>query len=66
MMHIVDKEWIEKCRANPDKYKIYVDNDSVFVVDAETEETVEHEFLKYGYTFAKDLLEHLGCNVDFV
>lgn len=69
MMHIVDAEWIEKCKANPEKYKIEVDNDSIFVINIENGEDeweVEHDFEEYGYYFAKSLLEYIGCNVDFV
>lgn len=30
-MHIVDAEWIERCKERPDKFKIMVDNDSIWV-----------------------------------
>lgn len=66
MMHMADAEWIEKCRATPEKYKICVDNDSIFVVDAGDKDVVWHDFLEYGYHFARDLLEYIGCTAEFV
>lgn len=47
------------------KYTIYVDNDVIFVVDAETDEDIG-SFNNYGYEFAYDLLKNLGYNVKFV
>lgn len=64
-----DKKWIEKCISEPSKYKIFVDNDIIFVCDisnGEDDYEEVHSFDEYGYYFAKMLLEHLGCNVDFV
>ena len=34
-MNKEDKEWLQKCLDDPKRYKIYVDNDDVFVVDAQ-------------------------------
>lgn len=64
-MTILEKEWLLKCKQNPDKYKIWVDNDIIYVDDLQKEECV-FDFENYGYEFVKDLLEHLGYNVDFV
>lgn len=64
-----DKKWIEKCISEPNKYKIFVDNDIIFVCDissGDDDYDEVHSFDEYGYYFAKALLEHLGCNVDFV
>lgn len=60
-----DREWLEKAKANPDRYCIYVDNDCIDVECMESGEVL-HTFSEYGYHFAHDLLKHLGCNVDFV
>ena len=35
MWHKEDEEWLKKCIEHPDKYQIFVDNDDVFVVDAQ-------------------------------
>lgn len=64
-MRITDAEWIEKCKENPDKYKIMVDNDCLWVEEVDGG-SIMHDFEEYGYEFAKSLLEHIGCNVDFV
>jgi hypothetical protein len=60
-----DRQWIEKCKENKDKYTIMVDNDCIFVVDNEKDEDV-YTFNEYGYYFARDLLHYIGCNTDFV
>lgn len=63
------KEWINKCINRPDKYKIYVDNDDVYVVDkTETNEDdqVVYTFDCYGYDFIVKILDHLGIDVDYV
>lgn len=62
-----DKEWIKKCKENPERYKIYVDNDCVSVCDCEDEEgDAVHMFAEYGYYFVLQLLRHIGCNADMV
>lgn len=60
-----DKLWIEKCKSDRSRYTVMVDNDCIFVDDAETGECV-HTFSEYGYYFAKDLLQYIGCDADFV
>jgi len=59
-----EKEWIEKCRQNPERYKIYIDNDSVTIDDI-TEEECVFAFGNYGEYFIKDLFDYLNCNSDF-
>lgn len=66
-MNKEDKEWLEKCIQNPNKYKIFVDNDMVFVVDAINDmEESYYTFTDFGYDFVYDLLKYLKCNVEFV
>jgi len=60
-----EKEMLEKCIKASERYSIYVDNDSIFVTDAEDED-FNFSFNSYGYYFAHALLKHLGCNVDYV
>lgn len=60
-----DIEWLEKCKNEPEKYKIYVDNDLISVTDVEQDENV-HDFASFGYEFALDLLNYIGCNAEFV
>ena len=64
-MNDKDKIWLEKCIAEPDKYKIDVDNDCVCVYDQTNDEGV-HTFSEYGYSFALQLLKYIGCNADMV
>lgn len=62
-MNLKDIEWLEKCKANPTRYPITVDNDDISVYDNETEGVV-HSFSEYGYEFALVLLKHIGCNAE--
>ena len=57
--------WLEKCRTSKDRYRIDVDNDSVFVTDLSIEECV-FEFNSYGWEMVLDLLRYLGCNAEEV
>lgn len=65
-MSVKDIEWIEKCKENPEHYKIYVDNDDISVCDCEKEEELVYTFAEYGYYFALQLLQYIGCNADMV
>ena len=64
-MKPIEKEWIEKCQKEPSRYKIWVDNDCITVEDTQDED-FDFAFSEYGYYFVKELLEYMGCNVDFV
>lgn len=64
-MNEIEKDWILKCKMYPNKYRIMVDNDSIFIDDIEKEEFV-FNFNYYGYEFAKELLDYIGCNVEYV
>lgn len=68
MEHREDIEWLDRCKAQPEKYKIFVDNDDVFVCDITTDEDSEpvYDFSEYGYEFALQLLRYIGCNADMV
>lgn len=66
-----DKEWLKRCIDNPDKYKIYVDNDDIFVVEITEEdpdgmEGSSYSFSEFGEEFIVWLLTQMGTNVDFV
>lgn len=66
-MNNLDKQWLIKCINNPKRYKIYVDNDDIFIVDQDSEEEeVLYSFDNFGYDFIVDLLNFLQCNVDYV
>lgn len=60
-----DTEWLEKCKSEPERYQIDVDNDCVSVTDLEMDESV-YNFGTYGYEFALELLQYIGCNADMV
>ena len=57
--------WLEKCQTKKDRYRIDVDNDSVFVTDLRMEECV-FEFNHYGWEMVLDLLLYIGCNAEAV
>lgn len=63
-MNDTEKKWILKCKTHPDKYRIMIDNDSIFIDDMEKEEFV-FEFNNYGYELAKELLDYIGCNTEY-
>ncbi len=66
-MNKVDKEWLGKCKKYPKRYKIYVDNDCVSVCDFQYEDgEAVHTFSEYGYFFALQLLQYIGCNAEMV
>lgn len=60
-----DIMWLEQCKQNPRRYKIWVDNDCLCVEDVVEENNV-HTFESFGYKFARDLLEHIGCSAEMV
>lgn len=59
-----DIRWMEKCEEFPEKYKIIVDNDEVYVVGDNDEEV--YSFSEYGWRFALGLLRYIGCNAEEV
>lgn len=66
-----DKEWLKKCIDHPDKYKIFVDNDDIFVVeltedDSEGMEISPYTFNDFGEEFIVWLLREIGVNAEFV
>lgn len=62
-----DKEWIEKCKEDWN-YTVMVDNDEIFVLDCQKDddEQLVYTFSLYGYEFAKELLQYIGCDADYV
>ncbi len=65
-MSETETKWLDVCIKHPDKYKIYVDNDDIFVVETKNEEEVVYSFNQYGYEFVYALLNYLGANVEYV
>ena len=67
-MNKEDKEWLKKCIDNPEKYQIFVDNDDVFVVDAQNDDWEEalYTFSAFGYDMLFHVLRFLKCNVEYV
>lgn len=66
-----DRKWIKKCMDEPDRYKIYVDNDDIFVVEISYEDSDDmsispYSFSDFGEEFIVWLLKELGINADFV
>jgi len=45
------------------KYKLVIDNDSVWVVDVETDKII-HMFEDYGYEMVVELFKYLGTNAE--
>ena len=68
MWHKEDEEWLKKCIDNPEKYRIFVDNDDVFVIDAQNDDWEEalYTFSAFGYDMLFHVLRFLKCNVEYV
>jgi len=70
-MNIKDKEMMDKLIEDEGiKYKIYVDNDCIFVLDKQYEEyddrAIVYEFTNYGWEFIIDLMEYLKLDCEGV
>lgn len=63
MMTERERQWLEFCRQNKDRYKILVDNDDVFVVDLQSQDCV-FNFQHFGWEMVIDLLRYIGCNAE--
>lgn len=61
-----EKGWIEKCKAEPQRYRIAVDNDCIAVGDWAHEGANIFTFAEFGYEFARQLLRYIGCNAEMV
>ena len=57
--------WLENCVEEPERYRIDVDNDSVWVTDIEKDECV-FTFNGYGWEMNTALLRYIGCNAEEV
>jgi len=62
---IEEKEWLEKCKQDPERYTIYVDNDCINVVDKDDED-FDFTFNEYGHYFIEQILNYVGCNAEHV
>ena len=68
MWHKEDEEWLKKCIDNPEKYQIFVNNDDVFVIDAQNDDWEEalYTFSAFGYDMLFHVFRFLKCNVEYV
>ena len=64
-MNSKEKYWIERCKQYPNIYKIYVDNDGVYVENTEKYERA-FKFNSYGQDFIVELLQYIGINADYI
>jgi len=64
-MTLNEKVWLERCKMYPERFRIDVDNDSVFVTGLESNECV-FEFDSYGWEMVVKLLRYIGCNAEEV
>ena len=56
-----EREWLNACATDQERYRIDVDNDIVFVTDQEKDECV-FDFDDYGQDFIVKALRFMGCN----
>lgn len=61
-MNELEKQWIDRCIENSDKYIIVVDNDCAYVLGNEGE--CVFEFHNWGWRLALDLFRYIGCNAE--
>ena len=59
-MNKEDKEWLQKCLDDPKRYKIYVDNDDIFVVEVTEEGIAELAVLGVQTQHARTHHRHEG------
>ena len=65
-----DKQMLEMLLQDKgERYRVVIDNDSVWVVDKtkdeEKEDVTVHNFTEFGYYLLKQVFEHLGLDADF-
>jgi len=68
MGYILNNEeikWLKRCKENPIRYKIEVDNDDVFVTDRMDNECA-FTFDNFGQDFIVQLLNTFDINADLV
>lgn len=73
-MNEQDKIWLEKCKQQPEKYEISVDNDCISAneINPYKEDTEEwydfdggrYTFSEWGEYFIVALLKYIGTNAD--
>jgi len=59
-----DHDWFERVREMDYKYKIVIDNDSVWVEILGEDSECAHVFNSHGYEFIYGLLNDMGINVE--
>lgn len=59
-----DKYWLDKCKENPNKYSIMINENSIYVVSTPIDKML-HEFSN-GIYFISQLLEYFGFPYDIV
>ena len=64
-MNKVDKDMLYKLMQNKDKYRIMVDNDSIWVEGSHDDDVI-HSFTNYGWEFIVELLQYLGLDAEEV
>jgi len=60
-----DHFWFMKVCEVPEKYKIVIDNDSIWVDTVSDEPECVHTFNSYGYHFIHALLNDMGINAEY-
>ncbi len=60
-----DHDWFRRVQEMGDKYKIVIDNDSIWVDTTDDDPECVHIFNTYGYYFIHALLNDMGINADF-
>lgn len=62
-----DLKWIVKCKTYPNLYKIYVDNDDIFVASTlDDDNEAIYTFQNFGYDFIVQVLNYIGCDAEWV
>ena len=64
-MNEQDKLWLKKCRLNPKRYYITVDNDSITAKErSEADDADYYTFSEWGEEFICKLLEWCGISAE--
>ena len=60
-----DKYWIEKCKEEPNTYRIVIDVNTIYVVNMNIDKAL-YNFRGNGIVFAQQLLNYIGCSSEFI
>lgn len=62
-MNNTDVKWLKQVKKYPNRFKIVIDNDQIWVEDYIDDKMV-HEFNSFGEEFLCEVLNQFGCKAE--